>query len=401
MRLAYEALTASGQQITGTIDAVDSAEATDKLYADGIYVTSMSASAAAETPEAEPGGRHKLKDLVAFTRQLAILVSTGTTLVESLGAIERQIDTPGWKATVVDVRRRVEQGESLVQALREHPRHFSAVYCSLVAAGESGGRLPTMLDRLANMTRQQIKMRHTVMSAMTYPLLLVSISFVVVIVMLTAVLPRFAELFESLDAGIPATTQILLDLGVLLRSYWWAAIGIACLPGIGGLIAWRSENARRAGASLLLNLPMIGRLTRSLAVASLVRTLGTLLESRVPMLEALELTAGSMRNWRYKELIEQVMSSVSRGESITSVLRASDLIDPATTEAIQTGERSGRVGAVLFTLADSMDEDNELVVKSLTSILEPTILIVLGLVVGFVAVSMFMPLFDLTSLTTG
>lgn len=402
MKLAYEAYDKTGRVVNGTIEAASAREATEQLYADGLYVTRLAGDANAGEAS---GGRlalgGKFKSLVNITRQLAILTGTGTPVVQALAAIERQQPPGAWRSVLGDIRQQVEEGGSLAKAMEGHPRHFDAVYRSLIAAGESGGQLPAMLDRLSVITRKQMKVRSTVMGALSYPIMLLAISIKVVVVMLLVVLPRFTGLFDSLGADLPPTTKMLLSLSQALRTYWWAALlGLGTV--VGG-VTWflRSPGGRRWVDGVLVSLPVVGPFTRSLVTARIARTLGVLLESKVPLLEALTLTKAAAGNCRYADLLTKVEEEVTRGEPMSACLRESPLIAPSIVEAVVTGEQAGQVGEVLLNLADFMDEDNEVVIKSIMSLLEPAILIALGLVVGFVAISLFMPLFDLTSAAGG
>lgn len=406
MKLAYQAYDNSGRTVRGTLDAADVDEATERLYADGLYVTSISETEAERDKRGmlkigTGGAAARIRNLALFTRQMSVLTSTGTPIVQALGAVERQIRSPSFRAVVADIRRRVEEGDSLHAAMREHPRYFDAIYRSLIEAGESSGRLSPMLTRLSSMTRQQLRTRNSLLGSMMYPVLLLGVSFVVVIAMLTLVLPRFTGLFETLDSPIPPSTQALLAVSDAIRAYWWGMVIV--LGGAAGWAAWwlRTENGRLWIDAALLRIPFVESYVRGIITARIVRVLGVLLDSKVPMLESLRLTREAAGNAKYAELLARTEESVTRGEPISTVFRHSPLINPAVYEAIQTGESTGQIGPVLTSLADAMDEDNEIITRSLASILEPVILIVLGLIVGFVAVSMFLPLFDLTAAAQG
>ena len=243
--------------------------------------------------------------------------------------------------------------------------------------------------------------RQTVAGAMVYPCLLVVVAISVLIVMMCFVMPRFSGLFQTLDAPLPPTTKLLMSISWFLRSWWWALAGVLALAGV-GLVAWiGTAPGKQAFDSLILKAPQIGRLSRSLITARIARLMGLLLESRVPMLECLTLTRQSLTNENYARLMDRTQESLTRGEPFSSVLGSDGLISPSVVEAVRNAERTGQVGPVLSSMADFLDEENEVIVKSLTSLLEPLILITLGLVVGFVAISMFLPLFDLTSTAGG
>jgi type II secretory pathway component PulF len=407
MNYAYTAYDKSGKVVSGTTEAGSSSEAGDKLRHDGLFVTQI-AQADSGAPASAPssgrargaGGRtRRLKSMAAFVRQLSILVSTGTPIVEAITSLEKQTPPGHWRTSLEDMRSRIEQGASLSVALEHHPRYFDAVARSLIAAGESGGILDAMLKRLSSLARQQVRVRSMVAGAMVYPCLLITVALSVLGVMLFFVLPRFEGLFHSLGSGLPPTTQFLIDLSNLLRDYWWIALPSIAVAGTLAKLWTASPSGRDAIAGFLVRAPHVGKLFRSFATARVVRVLGVLVEGRVPLLDALTLARESAGNPLYERLLHDAEDRVTRGETVSSALANSPLIDPSIVEAIRSGERSGQLGPVLLSLAKFMDEDNEVVLKSLSSIVEPLILIVLGVLIGFVAISMFLPLFDLTGAT--
>jgi type II secretory pathway component PulF len=405
MKLAYEAVDGAGKAVSGTTDADDMHGGMEVLRRQGLFVTQI--HPAPEKPETAPlarkpsrlGKMKRMRRVAMFCRQLYVLVSSGTPLVDSLGALERQASEPAWKAVVTQLRVKVEQGETLSKAMESHPDYFDAIARSLLAAGESGGSFDSMLDRLAALIRKQVQTRNAVRGAMIYPCLLVVVSIAVLTLMLTFVLPRFAQLFQSMDVPLPPTTKFLMFLSDGLINYWWAVI-LVILAAAGGVYFWVGTEAGRAAIhTLLVRMPVFGPTIRNFTVARIIRVLGVLISGKVPMLEALSLTKQTAGNIHYTALMVRAEEAVTRGSSISAVFAESDLITPSLTEAIRSGEQSAQIGGLLLNMADFMDEENEVVVKSLTSIIEPIILIGLGLLVGFIAMSMFLPLFDLTSMT--
>lgn len=408
MRYAYRAFDLAGKTVSDVVEAADAGEATEQLRRRGLFVAEVreaggagGGGVAAETRGGgfSLGGGGRVKKLALFTRQLAVLISTSTPVVEAIAALEKQTPDPAWRAVIADVRQKIEEGASLSDAMRAHPKCFDSVCCSLIQAGESSGQLDSMLERLAALTRQQQHVRSSLAGAMVYPCLLTVVGVGVLVLMLTFVLPRFAGLFETLKAPLPPTTEILMQLSALMIGHWYAflvaPVGIAF-----GLRAWAGSAAgRRSLHSWVLRAPQVGRMARSFSTARVARLLGVLLVSKVPLVEALQLTRQGTANLCYADLLARAEEAVTRGESVSVALAGGGLISPSVCEAVRNGEKAGRVGEVLVSIADYMDEDNEVVVRSLTSILEPVILIVLGVVVGTVALSMFMPLFDLASMT--
>jgi type II secretory pathway component PulF len=300
-----------------------------------------------------------------------------------------------------DIRSSLEDGNPFGDALAEHPKYFDTVYRSLVSAGEGGGGLPGMLDRLASLTRRQLAIKQQLVGSMTYPAALLLISGCVLGAMFAFVLPRFAGLFETLQAPLPPSTELMLVLSGAVRGYWWAML-IGVIGGAVGVTVYvRSPSGKEAFVRGLLRLPIIGKLMRDFTLARIARVLGTLLQSAVPFLEALELTRAGVNNPAYVKLLEQAEQAVVDGEPVSAPFGRSQLISPAFAEAMRSGEESGRLGTVLSALAEHLDEDNEVKLRAVTKIIEPVILSLLGVMVGAVAVSLFLPLFDLTAMTQG
>lgn len=415
MRYGYKAYDRSGREISDVIEATATSEAEELLRRQGLFVVELverkailtgraaralvGRSARSARPVGGFGRTARLKDVTAFFRQLSVLVSTGTPMVDALEAIERQTPAGKWKATLADVRTKVEEGQTFAQAMEPHATYFDAICRSLVSAGESSGQLDAMLRRLAMLTRQQLKVRSSVAGAMVYPILLIFVCIGVMGVMMGFVLPRFEGLFTSLGAPLPPTTKLLMALSAWLREYWWAALIGAGLAGF-GVHAWMGSEAGRVWwHGTVLRLPIFGKVVRSFVTSRVLRVMGVLLEGKVPLLDALRLTREATGNLCFADLVVRAEDEVTKGGNISSVLGTSTLISQSVTEAVRSGERTGQVGPVLSNLAEFMDEDNEIILRSLTSLIEPVILIVLGLLVGFVAISMFLPLFDLTTTT--
>jgi len=405
MKFVYSGFDKAGKPVRASIDAADKNEAAETLVRQGIYATELHAEGGVTTRKdgpghhrrRRPGASGRLECVAGFTRQLSILVSTGTPLVDAIQSLEKQHPEGDWRSCLADVRERLEEGTQLSEAMAAHPEYFDGVCRSLVAAGESGGKLDAMLLRLAAFTRQQVKIRKTVSGAMVYPCLLICVAIVVSIAMLTFVLPRFEGLFKTLDTPLPPMTRVLMDLSGLIRTYWYIALGL----GLGGPVAAvafiRSARGRVQVERLAMRAPQVGRMMRGFATARMARVLGVLLDGKVNMLEALRLTRMSTNNTSYQELMARAEEAITRGENVSVALNEPSLIAPSVIEAIRSGERSGQVAPVLLSVADFMDEDNEVALKTVTGLLEPVILILMGLVVGAMAISMFLPLFDLTA----
>lgn len=404
MKFLYQGFDKAGRNVRDAIDAADAADATDQLRKRGVFVVSVREAGADAARAPDPAGRGllgrggaRIADLVSMMRQLSVLVSTGTPLVEALVSIEQQTPVGKWRGVLADVRQRVEEGAQLSSAMGHHPRCFDPICRSLVAAGEHGGGLDSMLLRLAELLRQQQRVRRMIAGAMVYPCLLICVSIGVLSTMVGFVLPRFKSLFEGLGTPLPPSTKILMDLSDALRENWMYAVATLVLAGV-ALPLWLSSPGGRAAIdAVAVKGPQIGKVFRGYATARLARLLGVLLEGKVPLLEALELVRQSCTNTYYLSLLTRAVNSVTKGDTLTSVFTGSSLLGASLVDAMRSGERSGRMGSVLLTMADYMDEDNDIALKAITSLIEPLILLFLGVVVGAMAISMFLPLFDLAA----
>lgn len=363
----------------------------------------------------------RLRMTASFARQMQVLVGTGIPLAQALHACRRQARNPATRALLSRMASAVDEGRPLSHAMSDSAGAFDAISISLVAAGESSGNMAAMLERLAELKRRQLKLRSTLTGALAYPILLMTMGVGVLATMLLFVLPRFETLFQSLDSPLPFTTQLLMQASIVLRDFWWAvAIGAALVAG-GIYYLFASGLCRAAFDRYYLRLPMIGPLGRSLLSARIARMLGTLLEAKVPLTEALDLTRRAAVNDAYADLISRAEQAVSRGQTLSSILDdetdldddvrtanaskpdslRSQLLVPGVREAIRNGEASGRLGQPLCQIAEFLDEENDVALKALTSIIEPAILIVLGLVVGLIAMSIFLPMFDMITAAQG
>lgn len=408
MKFRYEGFDQRGKEVVGVIEAADAATARETLRRDGVFVDDVTQASGDEERENAAGsgarfempslgGGRRLRAVSGFMRQLSVLVATGTPLVDAIASLEKQERDRAFRVVLGDVTMRLEQGTMLSEAVAAHPRYFGPVARSLLAAGEQGGQLDAMLARLSKLSRQQQKVRATVTGAMIYPALLVCVSLGVVTAMLFFVLPRFEGLFQTLGTPLPTTTRMLMDVSHALRDNWMLSAGalVACV--VMAILAAGTRAGKRLAMRVALRLPVIGSAIKSLATARIARVLGVLLEGKVQMVDALQLTRESTGVDAFAALVTRAEDFVLRGDAVSAAWEGSSLIPASVVEAVRSGERTGRVGTVLLSLADNMDEDNEIAIKTATHVIEPVILIGLGLVVGVMAISMFLPLFDLTA----
>lgn len=407
MKIGYRGYDISGKQVKGNIEANDSREAIELLRRQSIFATETFAGDvevhAARMQKVsvrgmfDVGRQSRVEQVADMLRQLALLIATGTTVVDALVGLERQIADEKFLKAMQGLRQRVEEGRTLSEAMAEYPQYFDAVCRSLCAAGESGGKLEEMLERLAKMLRQQVKVRKTIRGAMVYPVVLICVATLVLTAMVGFVLPRFEGLFASMDTALPPMTKILMQMSHFLRSYWPFVVGGLLFGGLGLYVALKTPNGQRAVDVALVRTPKVGVIARRLCASRMARVLGTLLEGKVPLIDALALAKYSVSNSLYVEMIGRAEDAVLRGETLSSGLNDPKLLTPTLVEAVRSGEKAGRLAKVLSTVSDHLDEDNEIALRTLTTIMEPVILIVLGLIVGFMAVGMLLPLFDLTA----
>jgi type IV pilus assembly protein PilC len=403
MNFNYQAYDKSGALREGVIDAPSTDEASELLRKKGLFVSTISSNEIKSSKKKSlksAGGKKKHippKVIADFARELGVLVSTGTPLIDAISSIERQSSNDSWLAVLTRVRQRLEEGDSLAAALNGDRQAFTAVFRSLVAAGESSGHLDTMLLRVAVLTRKQAQIRSNILGAMMYPILLTGVAILVMGLLIGVVLPRFAGMFETLDTPLPASTAVLMAMSEFIRSYWWGVIPML-VASIFGIVWWlKNPSGQQFVGNVWLKMPKLGDILRSFMTAQITRLLGVLLEAKVPMLDAIELTRESLGHEQYRQLMASAADAVTRGEPISSALSTDGLMTASASEAIRNGEQTGRLSEVLVHISDYLDEDNETVIKSLSSLIEPIIMIVLGVLVGFVAISMFLPLFDLTA----
>ena len=406
MKFSYTGYDRAGKPVSGSADAASVEEANEQLRRQGTFVVSIQEGGATGQPKVKKPAKArrrkaKPKQIAQFARELSVLVSTGTPIADAIESLEKQADTEDWRDVVGTVRRHLEEGDAFSEALESRSDVFDPVFVSLVAAGESSGQLDKMLNRLAMLTRRQAHVRSSVIAAMMYPLLLTVVCVAVLGLMLGVVLPRFSGLFETLDTPLPASTQFLVALSELLLGYWWAFVPAAMVGAWLGAWWLRTPPGKRAVERVLLRAPKVGEIVRSFGTARVARILGTLLDAKVPMIEAIELTRRSVSHGGFVEMLNRAERVVTKGDPVSTAFIESDLFVASSAQAVRNGEQTGRMAEVLVHIADYLDEENESTVKALSSLLEPVIMVVLGGLVAFVAVSMFLPLFDLTASAGG
>jgi type IV pilus assembly protein PilC len=343
------------------------------------------------------GGKVKDKDLTVFTRQIATMINAGLPLVQSLEVLASQQPNKQFKRILTKIREDVEGGSTFAASLKQHPTVFTPLYMSMVEAGEAGGFLDTVLNRLAGYIEKSMALRRKVKGAMIYPATIITVAVAVVIFLLIFVIPTFKTLFEGFGAALPLPTRIVLELSRLVRTHVVTVLGAFVGTVFALRFYYRTEKGKKVIDSLLLRLPIIGQLIRKVSVAKFTRTLGTLVSSGVPILDGLNITARVAGNKVVEEAILKTRSSIAEGKTIADPLGASGIFPPMVVQMISVGEQTGALDAMLAKIADFYDAEVDQAVSNLTTLLEPIMIVFLGVVVGGVIIAMYLPIFKLVT----
>ncbi len=374
----------AGGTTTGEIEAQDRTSAVGELRRRSILVTKINEKSGGKTAT-KAGGKVKDKEMAIFTRQFSTMIDAGLPLVQCLNILSEQSESTNLRDVTGRVARSVEQGSTLAEALRRNPRTFDDLFVNLVEVGETGGILDTVLKR-------------KVKSAMIYPASIIGVAGLVVVFMLTFVIPTFTKMFKDLGAELPLPTQIVVWLSDFMRSYILLIIAgvVGCFFALRAY--YRSEKGRSIIDALLLKLPVIGTLIRKVAVARFTRTLGTLVSSGVPILEGLRITARTAGNKVVEKAVMQCRAAVTAGKTLAEPLKASGVFPPMVIQMISVGEQTGALDAMLSKIADFYDDEVDTAVGALTALLEPVMIVILGVVIGGLVVAMYLPIFKLVTL---
>jgi len=408
---AYKGVTEGGRATRGFVDAESARAARTKLKRDGVFLTELAesagpAAAANATAAAQAGTgasfslarlrRISALDLALATRQLSTLIGAGVPLVQGLSALTEQIENSRLKGVIARVRDRVNEGSTLADAMAQ-AGPFEDLYVGMVRAGEAGGALEQVLDRLADYLESQVRLRNKVTSILIYPAVMLGFAMLVVAVLVTVVLPQITELLASLNRPLPWFTKAIISGSHFARDWWWA-IGLALVAAVAGFRALaRTERGRARLDRLQLRLPVVGRTVRLVAISRFTRTLSTLLAGGIPIVRALDISKHVANNVVLGQAIDAARDSVTEGQSLASPLRASGEFPPVVVHMVEVGERSGELEAMLEKVAQTYEEQVETSVSRLTALLEPLlILLMVGIVIVIIAATL-VPLLDVTS----
>ena len=401
---AYKGLDARGKAVKGVRDA-DSAKALRSvLKRDGILATEILEQSEAARQAARDIDLGRLfrrvttLDIAMATRQLSVLLKSGVPLVEALSALIDQLDHPDLKTAFTDTRNQVNEGTNLADAMKSHPRVFPTLYINMVAAGEASGTLEEVLSRLAEFLDEQSRLQSKVRSAMAYPIVMVVVLFLLLFLMMSVVVPKVTAIFENFNQALPWYTTVLIWVSDIFSNYWWLIFAL-----LGGAIYWfrrwrDTEAGRKKWDLFVLEVPLFGPLLIMVAVTRFARTLATLLASGVPVLTAMEITRNVLGNTELMRVVEEARGSVREGEGIAKPLREAGRFPPIVTHMIAVGEQSGQLEEMLIHVADAYDQQVEVRVGTMTSLLEPLLIVVMGGLVGGIAFAILMPLLQLNEM---
>jgi len=417
----YSALDAKGEQTTGAVTASTEAEAIQQLRAQGLYPTQINeegkgkkggkAAPAKKGAKAAPkaakkgstGGRVKPKNLMIFTRQLATLIDSGLPLLRSLTVLEKQEPNPVLKATVAALADNVQSGSTFSESLAQHPKIFNKLYVNMVKAGELGGVLEIVLNRLAEYQEKAQKLKNKIVSAMVYPVIVMFIAVAILIFLMIFIVPKFKEMFSNTDQTLPLISQIVFGMSEFFLARPLVVPNVVFLfivVGIGIFLfnLWgRTTGGRKVIDTMKLNIPILGDIQRKSAVSRFSRTLGTLVTSGVPILQALNITRDTAGNVVISNAIEKVHEAVKEGETIVTPLQASGVFPNMVISMVDVGEETGQLPEMLLKVADVYDDEVDNAVTALTSVLEPIMIVILALIVGSVVFALFLPLIKMIS----
>ncbi|MDX1944638.1 MAG: type II secretion system F family protein [Pirellulaceae bacterium] len=390
---AYEARDQLGQTVEGTLDVGSRDEALTRLRRDGLQVIELNE---------DSGGIEWLargvrqSEIIYVTSQLAVMTETGITLSSALDSIAQQEANPTLKSVLADLKNRVEGGEDFSTALARHPQHFNKTYIALIKAAEQTGTLAEMLESIAGYLRGQLETKQKVRAAMAYPGIMTLIAVGVTVFLLTYILPKFEPLFSRKGASLPPPTIVMMVVSNALINYWYLWLAGAVALGAGFFFGRRTEPGKKLIDWILINLPVIGPLCRKVTISRSLRTLGTMVASGVSMLDAIRLTAEVAGNYYYEQVWMRVLDEITEGNRIVDSLRGEKLMPPTVVQMIAAGEETGKLDQVLGKVSSYYDKEVETSLKATTSLIEPLMICVMGVIVGGIALGLLLPIFSLS-----
>jgi general secretion pathway protein F len=402
----YTALDAKGKNLSGIIDADSAAAARQKIRSAGNFPVKVKEIKDSAGEKGAPKTvsipklftRIRPAEITIMTRQMATLIGAGFPLVSALEALMNQVTSPAMKKVVAQIKGDIVEGSSFADALAKFPAVFSPVYVNMVRAGETSGTLEIVLVRLADITEKQQELQNRVVTAMIYPILILCIGALILTFLFIYVIPNITSIFDDMKQALPLPTKILITTSDIFKSYWWLMAGLI-IAGLAGLHRLRKTPKGRSWIdNTLLRLPMVGSLTRKMAVARFSRTLGSLLDNGVSMLPAMAIVQNIVGNVHIAEAVERANSEVGKGQGLGKALDTDQLFPPIAIQMIQVGEQSGELEEMLNKVADVFEKEVETTVMRLTALLEPVMVLVMAGVVLFIVLSICLPIFEMNTL---
>ena len=386
----WEGKDKNGKIVRGELRSGGEAMVSASLRRQGILLTKV------KKRRTSGGSSIKQKDVALFTRQLATMMKAGVPLLQSFDIVGRGATNPRMSRLLNDIRTDVETGTSLSAAFRKHPLHFDALYCNLVEAGEAGGILEALLDRLATYQEKTMALKSKIKSALMYPISVIVVAFLVLTVIMIKVIPAFKDVFKSFGADLPAPTLFVIALSEFFVSYWWIIFGILIGGGYMFFQTWRrSERMQMVMDRLLLKIPVFGALIEKSVIARWTRTLSTMFAAGVPLVEALDSVGGASGNAVYALATQQIQRDVSTGSALTTSMQTTGVFPTMVIQMCAIGEESGSLDQMLGKAAEFYEDEVDEAVKGLSSLMEPFIIVILGTLIGGIVVSMYLPIFKL------
>jgi type IV pilus assembly protein PilC len=391
---SYLALEPSGGRSKGELDGDNADAVSDLLRQRGLIPLSVDLKRAAWNVDIKLFERVKAHDMVVFSRQFSTMISSGMTVLRALSVLELQTENDTFKEVLAQVRTDVEGGASLSEAMEQHPRVFSRLFVALVHAGEIGGILEDALRRAADQLEKDDKLRRAVKSALVYPAVIISFAVLVVIALVAFLVPVFVGVLKDFNSELPAITKITVAMSNAVTGYWWLGIIVIATTVFLARRYVRTEQGRRNRDRLALKLPVkIGTIVQKVAIARWSRTLSTLAAAGVPLLQAVEITGRTSGNAMIEDVMTDVSDSIRRGGTLAAPLRDAPVFPPMVSHMVGVGEETGNMDEMLSKVADFYEDEVDAAVKGLMSILEPVLIVVIGGAVGFIVISMYLPLF--------
>ena len=390
----------NGETLKGEMDAPDASAVAARLRVQRIRplpdrIRTKGSGLEREIKIPGLGEKVKQKDVVIFTRQLATMIDAGLPIMQALDLLARQTENKTFSGVIAKVKHEVESGSALAESLTKHPKVFDELYINMVSAGEVGGMLDTILTRLAAYMEKAVKLKSKVKSALIYPISIISVAVLVTALLLIYVIPVFGDMFASFGEELPLPTQIAINLSDIAIAYFWYIVAGSVGAVFGIRTYHKTERGRRVMDGLLLKLPVFGDIFRKAAVARFTRTLSTLVSSGVPILDSLAITGKTAGNKVIENAVLAARQSISEGRTLTDPLIESQVFPPMVCQMINVGETTGALDTMLSKIADFYDDEVDTAVSNLTTLMEPMVILFLGVIIGGLVVSMYMPIFQL------